>query len=115
MAKTSTKNQKKDGKIAPKKYSVIKLACENCGEEVYYVLSCQHCGGDLGFKEAMQLSQTDIKKLIEEEDADFKGNIDKLELEDQEMGGDIEGVSDIGALEEEELDDLYSKGPFSAL
>jgi hypothetical protein len=110
MAKKQQSN-----KIAPKKYHVIKMACENCGEEVYYILTCNHCGGDLVYQESLELSQSEIKRLIEEEDADFKGNVDQLKSADDDVEDDIEGVSSIGALEEEELDDLYSKGPFSAL
>lgn len=91
------------------------MACENCGEEVYYILSCAHCGGDLVYQESLELSQAEIKKFIEEEDADFKGNVEMLKSGEDDVDDDIEGVSSIGTLEEEDLDDLYSKGPFSAL
>ena len=112
MAKKQTK---KDNKAAPKKYSVVKMTCENCGEDVYYVLSCQHCGGDLVFSEALSLSQSEIKKLIETEDADFKGNLDKLELREATIDDDDAEGPDVGTMEVDDLDDLYNKGPFSAL
>lgn len=109
------KNTKLTTQISPKKYSVIKLACENCGEEVYYIMTCHHCGGDLVFKEALELSQADVKRLIEEEDAEFKGDVKKVLASDDETDDDVEGIESIGTLEEGELDDLYSKGPFSPL
>lgn len=108
------KKQKKDSKIAPKKFSVIKMTCENCGEDVYYVLSCQHCGGDLVFQEATMMSQSEIKKLIEEEDIDLKGSTDKLQLSENSDDESSE-IADVGVLEVEELDDLYKSGPFSEL
>jgi hypothetical protein len=107
--------KKTDTKIAPKKYSVIKMACDNCGEEVYYILTCHHCGGDLAFKEAMELTQAEIKNLIENDEADFKGDLKKVLISDDETDDDVEGIGNIGTLEEEELDDLYSSGPFSPL
>jgi len=103
--------------VAKRTFNVVKMVCENCGEEVYYVLSCNHCGEQLVFSESLNLTQDEIKQLINEEDADFKGNLEQLKISDDDGDDDdISGVSnDLGTLAEEELDDLYSKGPFSPL
>ncbi|GEM_PF-2475718 len=112
MAKKSKKTS-----ASQRTFNVIKMVCANCGEEVFYVLSCNHCGEQLVFSESLNLTQAEIKRMISEDDADFKGNLEQLNVSDDgDIDDDISGVSsDIGTLGEDELDDLYSKGPFSPL
>jgi predicted ATP-dependent serine protease len=94
-----------------KEYTVIKMTCENCGEDVYYVFACHHCGEYLSFSEAKPMTKEEIKTLMEEEGKEVKGDIKPILATGDEFD-DVD--SDVGSLEVEEVDDLYS-GPFNPL
>ncbi|WKZ24124.1 MAG: hypothetical protein QY312_00755 [Candidatus Dojkabacteria bacterium] len=106
------KAQKPIAKVGgQKEYSVVKMTCENCGEDVYYVFACTHCGEYLSFSEATPMTKEDLKKLLEEDGKEVKGDIKPILATGDEFD-DVDG--DVGSLEVEEVDDLYS-GPFNPL
>jgi len=91
------------------------MTCDNCGEDVYYIFSCQHCGGELSFVEALHLTKDEIKTLMEEEGKEIKGDLRTLLGGSSDDMDDLDQVdTDLGALGEEDVDDLY-KGPFAPL
>ncbi|MFZ6022098.1 MAG: hypothetical protein ACOYT9_01345 [Patescibacteria group bacterium] len=94
-----------------KEYNVVKMSCSNCGEDVYYVFACHHCGEYLTFSEATPMTKEDIKKLMEEEGKEVKGDIKPILATGDEFD-DVD--ADVGSLEVDEVDDLYS-GPFNPL
>lgn len=94
-----------------KEYTVIRMVCENCGEDVYYVFACTHCGEYLSYDKSEKMTKDQIKSLMEEEGKEFRGDIkaiigtrDELDRVDNSLG----------SLEVDEVDELYS-GPFSDL
>ncbi len=75
---------KKKIQAVQRKYKVLKLVCDYCGEERYYIIPCPHCGEPLSCKETLSLTADEIQELI------AKGN-------------DIEGLQHIKELSEEEF------------
>lgn len=94
-----------------KEYTVIRMICDNCGEDVYYVFACVHCGEYLSFSKSEKMTKDQIKKLMEEEGKEFRGDI-KAILGDRDEFDSVD--NSIGSLEVDEVDELYN-GPFSDL
>jgi len=87
------------------KFTVIKMICDNCGEDVYYVFACSHCGQYLSFDTATQMSKSEIKDLMEEEGKEFRGDIKAIVGNTDEFD-----TPAVGSLEVDEVDELYGDG-----
>ena len=96
----SKQNKKREIKLP-----VIVLECPNCGEEVYMLMQCKHCGSVLEFKHVKRMSRRQIEEAVGK-GTHFEGDYKKI-LKQVQDTSNIDGLdADIVPLDENEVDTL---------
>ncbi len=86
-------------KNQPRKYKVLKLVCDYCGEEKYYIIPCSHCGEPLRCKETLELTSDQIQELLDK-GIEIEGiqhikelNVDDFSTQEKDESNDLKGIS----------------------
>jgi len=108
--------QAQDSKT-PKMYKVLKLKCSYCGEELYVVFFCEHCGANLEFVEQLELTKSELSELMGTENVEFYGHPDRVSEAVSSVGGTTNDASTntLDSLAPNDLDKFYDDGSLSAL
>lgn len=101
----------KNKKIKPvqRRYKVLKLVCDYCGEERYYIIPCPHCGEPLSCKETLSLTADEIQELLAKGN-DIEGLQHIKELADEDFSTDTSDDdldTDLKGISPDEIDVMF--------
>ncbi len=93
-------------KVVTRKYKVIKLSCEYCGEEKYYIIPCPHCGEPLSCNTTLEMSLDEIQELLAK-GVDIDGLQHIKELGEDDSFNPNEPTEDLKGISPDEIDMMF--------
>ena len=95
-----------DAQTTGRKYKVLKLVCNYCGEEHFVIVACPHCGEPLDYKETLVLEYHEIRDMLDK-GIDIEGLNKFPEFKEDDFSTGESGLDASNPLTPEDIDALF--------